>query len=232
MAAVLACGEGSALSHESAAELWGIRRRYGGAIEVSVPAGRNPRRGGIRVHRRRDPKTTRRLGIPVTTVPYTLIDLSRLLDGTQLERAVNEAVNRDLTDPDRLLAAVAHTPGPLRTMLERDTFTLTDSELEQLVLPIARAAGMPKPLTQVYVNGFRVDFYWPELGIVVEADSLRFHRTPAQQRRGHERDHAHAIAGLIPLRFTHAQIAYEPRYVRSVLEAVAGPRTACAPAAK
>lgn len=222
MAAVLACGEGAALSHESAAELWDIRRQHHGAIEVSVPAGRNPRRAGLKVHRRGDLKTTRRQGIPVTTVAYTLVDLSPRLDGTQLERAVNAAVNRDLTDPDRLLEAVSRTPGPLRKMLERDTFTLTDSELEQFFLPIARAAGLPKPLTQVRVNGFRVDFYWPELGIVAEADSLRFHRTPAQQRRDRERDHAHTMAGLIPLRFTHAQIAYEPRYVRGVLEAVVG----------
>jgi very-short-patch-repair endonuclease len=133
---------------------------------------------------------------------------------------VNEAVNRDLTDPDRLRERVASTPGPLRTMLERDAFTLTDSELEQLFLPIARAAGFPEPLTQAYVNGYRVDFYWPDLGIVVEADSLRFHRTPAQQRRDTERDQAHAMTGLIPLRFTHSQIAYEPRHVRRVLEAV------------
>jgi very-short-patch-repair endonuclease len=86
--------------------------------------------------------------------------------------------------------------------------------------PIARAAGLPEPLTQAYVNGYRVDFYWPDLRLVVEADSLRFHRTPAQQRRDTERDQAHAMAGLIPLRFTHSQIAYEPRYVRKVLEAV------------
>jgi very-short-patch-repair endonuclease len=107
-----------------------------------------------------------------------------------------------------------------QTVHERDAFTLTDSELEQLFLPIARAAGLPEPLTQAYVNGHRVDFYWPELGIVVEADSLRFHRTPAQQRRDVERDHAHALTGLIPLRFTHGQIAYDPAYVGRVLEGV------------
>jgi very-short-patch-repair endonuclease len=165
-------------------------------------------------------KTTRHNGVPVTKAVQTLIDLSPRLDGTQLERAVNEAVNRDLTDPDRLREQVADTPGPLRTMLERDTFTLTESELEQLLLPIARAAGLPPPLTQARVSGYRVDFYWPDLRLVVEADSLRFHRTPAQQRRDTERDQAHAMAGLIPLRCTHAQIAYEPRHVRRVLEAV------------
>src|SRR5438270_1248022 len=63
MAAVLACGEGAALSHESAAELWGIRRGRSGPIEVSVPAARNPRRAGVEVHRRASYATTRRDGI-------------------------------------------------------------------------------------------------------------------------------------------------------------------------
>src|SRR3954454_7809714 len=172
MAAVLACGDGAALSHESAAELWCIRRRRTGPIEVSVPAGRNPRRNGIEIHRRSSIETTRHNGIPVTSAVQTLIDLSPRLDGTQLERAVNEAVNHDLTDPDRLREQLASTPGPLRSMLERDAFTLTDSELEQLLLPIARPAGLPEPLTQVHVNGYRVDFYWPDLKLVV-ADRLR-----------------------------------------------------------
>jgi hypothetical protein len=52
MGAVLACGDGAVLSHESAAELWGIRRSRAGPIEVSVPGGRNPRRNGIKTHRR------------------------------------------------------------------------------------------------------------------------------------------------------------------------------------
>jgi very-short-patch-repair endonuclease len=221
VAAVLACGDGAALSHESAAWLWGIVKKRGPRIEVSVPAARNPRQGGIKAYRRVAFTTTRHHGVPITTPTQTLIDLSPRLDDLKLERAVNEAANRDLIDIDRLREDVAHTPGRLRTMLERDALTLTDSELEQLFIPIARAAGLPMPLTQAYVNSYRVDFYWPDLRIVVEADSLRFHRTPAQQRRGVERDHAHSMAGLIPLRFTHAQIAYEPRYVRSVLDGVA-----------
>jgi len=220
MAAVLASGEQAALSHESAAWLWGMVKKRGMQIEVSVPAARNPRHEGIKTCRRVAYKTTRHHGIPITTATQTLIDLSPRLDALSLERAVNEAANRDLIDIDRLREYVAHIPGRLRTMLNRDALTLTDSELEQLFIPIARAAGLPKPLTQAHVNGYRVDFYWPELRIVVEADSLRFHRTPAQQRRDAERDHAHAMAGLIPLRFTHGQIAYEHRYVRKVLEGV------------
>src|SRR3954466_3083970 len=89
MAAVLACGEGAVLSHESAAELWGIRRPRGGAVEVSVPHNRNPRRHGIKTHRRTSMKTTRHKAIPITSAVQTLIDLSPRLNGTQLERAVN-----------------------------------------------------------------------------------------------------------------------------------------------
>ena len=70
------------------------------------------------------------------------------------------------------------------------------------------------------MNGFRVDFYWPELGLVVETDGLRYHRTPAQQAKDRLRDQAHAAAGLTPLRFTRAQVRFEPDRVRAVLEAV------------
>jgi very-short-patch-repair endonuclease len=86
---------------------------------------------------------------------------------------------------------------------------------------LVRAAGLPQPLTQQHLNGFRVDFYWPELRLVVETDSLRYHRTPSQQTRDRQRDQAHTLAGLTPLRFTHAQIAFEPRPVVAFLRSVA-----------
>src|SRR4051812_21132964 len=65
MAAVLACGDGAALSHMSAAWLWGILKKREPEIEVSVPAERNPRRNGLRVHRRTRFEATRRDAIPV-----------------------------------------------------------------------------------------------------------------------------------------------------------------------
>jgi putative AbiEi antitoxin of type IV toxin-antitoxin system/uncharacterized protein DUF559 len=228
MAAVLACGEGAALSHESAAALWRIRAVVGGPIDVSAP--RDRRHRGIRTHRRlltpRD--VAHRHGIPVTSVVCTLIDIAPGLTRDELEGATSAADKFGLIDPEALRVELdgktyrhRHGLPKLRQALDRHTYVMTDTELERRFLPIARRVGLPLPLTQVYVNGYRVDFYFPDLGLVVEADSLRFHRTPAQQRRDRERDHAHAIAGLIPLRFTHAQIAFDPTYVREVLSAVA-----------
>jgi very-short-patch-repair endonuclease len=56
---------------------------------------------------------------------------------------------------------------------------------------------------------------------VVETDGLTYHRTPAEQAKDHERDQDHSAAGITPLRFTHAQIKYEPDRVVGVLRATA-----------
>jgi very-short-patch-repair endonuclease len=109
----------------------------------------------------------------------------------------------------------------LSTMLDRRTFRMTRSELERAFLPIVRRVGLPVPVTKVYVNGFEVDFYWPELGLVVETDGLTYHRTPQEQARDRLRDQAHAAAGLQCLRFTHDQIAHDPGHVERIMFLVA-----------
>jgi very-short-patch-repair endonuclease len=147
--------------------------------------------------------------------------------GRRLERAVNEADRLGLVDPETLRAELqryAHHPGiaVLRALLDDRTFVLTDSELERRFLPIARRAGLPRPETQIEVCGYRVDFFWPDLGLVVETDGLTYHRTPAQQARDRERDQAHVAAGMTPLRFTHSQVRFEPERMEETLRAVVG----------
>jgi very-short-patch-repair endonuclease len=229
MAAVLRCGPGAALSHESAAALWGIRPERRREVEVSVRAKRRPSVTGLVVHRRaclEADRVTRHLGIPVTTPSVTLVDLAARLRRGELEAAISEADKLDLVDPEQLRAGLAELAGwpgvaALRQTLDRRTLALTDSELERRFLPLARRAGLPKPRTRTHVNGFKVDFYWPGIGLVVETDGLRYHRTPVQQARDQRRDQAHTAAGLTTLRFTHAQVTYEPDHVELTLAAVA-----------
>lgn len=228
MAAVLACGRDAALSHESAAALLDIRPQRRGEIEVSVPVRVSPRPKGVIVHRRRRRgpwEVTVHEGIPVTSPECTLVDLATRLSRRQLEAAVNEADKRDLIDPESLRATLeklARRPGVevLRELLDRLTFRLTDSELERLFMPIARRVGLGPPETEATVNGFEVDFYWPDLNLVVETDGLRYHRTPAQQARDRLRDQAHLAAGTTPLRFTHAQVRFEPDHVQRIIASV------------
>jgi very-short-patch-repair endonuclease len=238
MAATLACGHDALLSHMSAAELWGILETKTGSeegrnrpplIHVSVSETRVPRVAGIRVHRRRDLDESDRAerdGLPVTAPARTLIDLGNLLHPGGLEAAVNRADKLELIDPEALRKEVSDHGGmdgvkSLRRVLDRRTFTLTDSELERRFLRLVRRAGLPEPKTQQRVIGFRVDFYWPDLRLIVETDGLRYHRTPQQQGRDRLRDQTLIAAGFIVLRFTHAQVTFEPDRVVGTLRSVA-----------
>jgi very-short-patch-repair endonuclease len=229
MAAVLSGGPGTVLSHGSAAALWRIGAERWNEIEVSVRAASPRQRPGVRVYRRpslRDGDLLFHREIPATTPVRTMVDLALRLGRGPMERVVNEADKLGLVNPEELRVALdsyAGVPGArrLREMLDRRTFRFTATELENWFLPLAEAAGLPVPLTRQWVNGFEVDFYWPQLGFVVETDGLRYHRTPAEQARDRLRDQAHTAAGLSNLRFTHEQVRYEPGHVRATLVASA-----------
>lgn len=228
MAAVLAC-EGGVISHSSAAALWRIGPEERDLVELSLPSLSRRRRPGLRIHQRpslRGSDLTREYGIPVTTPVQTLIDMALRLDRAGIERMINEADKYNVAHPPGLrreLDARHGEPGAakLRFVLDRRTFRLTKEELERRFLPLAREAGLPTPLTGRRVNEFEVDFFWPDLGLVVETDGLRYHRTPAEQARDRLRDQAHTAAGLTPLRFTHEQVRYEAEHVLGVLRATA-----------
>ena len=229
MAAVLSCGPRAVLSHRSAAALWGMMPYSAGQIEVTLCSSGLRRRPGVRVFRRpqlRRFEQTTHESVPVTTPTRTLVDLATRVDRGRLERAITEADRLDLVDPETLAGAMDEYRGvrgviPLRELLDRRTFRLTDSELERRFLPLVDAAGLSRPLTRRQVNGFRVDFYWPDLGLIVETDGLRYHRTATQQGKDRLRDQTHTAAGMTALRFTHEQVRYEPGRVRKTLEAVA-----------
>jgi len=229
MAAVLACGESAVLSHHSAAALWGIGREGRDRVDISVRRRCELKRPGLKVRSRptvRPEDVVVKDHIPVTAIARTLVDLATELDEAAVERAVNEADKRDLIDPEALRTALERyesEPGAplLRGLLDKRTFRLSDSALEILFRPLAIEAGLPLPLSKQVVNGWEVDFYWPNLGLVVETDGLRYHRTASTQTRDARRDRAHALAGMTPLRFTHFEIKHEPARVRAELTRIA-----------
>ncbi len=194
-------------------------------IILSLPSQSHRKVPGLQIHRRpslQERDITTEFDIPVTTPIQTLIDMTLRLDRAGVERMINEADKYNLAHPPGIRRALderAGEPGVarLRRILDRRTFRLTKEELERRFLPLAATAGLPVPLTGQWVNEFEVDFYWPDLGLVVETDGLRYHRTPAEQARDRLRDQAHTAAGLTQLRFTHEQVRYEPGYVRRIL---------------
>jgi very-short-patch-repair endonuclease len=197
----------------------------------------------LRVHRRsglRDVDVVLRDGIPSTAPIRTLIDLAATSSSGRIEWLVNEADRLDLVDPVTLRGALGDYRGQrgvarLRAVLDPRFFRSTRSGLERRFLRLAERAGLAVPLTRQWVNEFEVDFFWPDLGLVVETDGARYHRAPSRQTRDRRRDQAHTVSGLTQLRFTEDQIAFEARYVietlRSVALRLAAARQAIAPPA-
>jgi len=229
MACVLACGEDASLSHRSALALWGARDQVG-PTHISVPVRRNPTgRDTLVVHRRDElvmAHVTERFGIPVTSVLQTMIDEAVNLEPLAIDRLINEADRLELMRADDLRAQLGEHRGrsgvrALRSAIDAKTFFLNRSALEKLFVPLARRAGLEQPQANVYVNGVEVDFWWPQLRLVIETDGLRYHRTPAQQEADRKRDQLHQAAGDYSLRFTHAQVRFEPAYVERILRSVA-----------
>lgn len=149
MAAALAAGPGAVLSHRSAASLWGLIRSVPAVADVTT-RGRHRSRVGISLHRARLPpdEVTTADGIPATTPHRTLFDLAVVVDRLALERAIEQADARSLTDTLSLGALLERHPrrpgaATLRAILDGALATSapTRSELEDRFLALLAAHG-------------------------------------------------------------------------------------------
>jgi hypothetical protein len=200
LAAVKACGDGSVLSHVSAATMWELLpydpRR---APDVLAPDKR--RLPGITVHRTRNPPPTVRYDrIPVTTPERTLIDLSSVLPFKPLRRAVREALTRKRITPDQAAAIVPGGDQPTR------------SPLEDAVLDLIEGAGLAKPqVNQPLENGLVPDFRWPQHHLILEADGAAYHDDPLAREDDAQRQAQLEANGERVLRITYEQALNNPR---------------------
>jgi very-short-patch-repair endonuclease len=237
LAAVFAAGKGAILSHQAAAELWGLRRRTGdGAIDVAVPSGSGKAsRNGLVIHRlpalRPEERTFHRR-IPVTTAARTILDLATFLPVRQLERAIDEAERLNLCNEEDLERIVAAHfgragAGALRTLLREHQAgsTATRNDLEERFLALCRKHRLPQPEVNVPLLDYIVDFLWPEARLVVEVDGRATHGTRRAFQADRDRDGRLAVAGYRVVRFTWWDVTRRPAVVadrvRRLLRAVA-----------
>jgi putative AbiEi antitoxin of type IV toxin-antitoxin system len=194
LAAVLACGDGAVLSGHAAGYLWGLIKGTAPPPEVTSPKRRKVRGVRTRHARRGEIEATTWRGIPITTVPRTLVDLSSLLPFDDLARACHEAGVLHRTTPrqvEKVVRKRPNTPGAkqLREVMHGDVH-VTLSALERRFLERLDEASLPHPLTNKSADGRRVDCRWPEHKLTVELDSYRFHnsRRAWEQDRRRERE--------------------------------------------
>jgi Transcriptional regulator, AbiEi antitoxin/Protein of unknown function (DUF559) len=209
MAAILACGPGSYLASLTAAvhmKLW--RRRVTG-IHVLAPRERKFRGVRVRTYRALEPlDVTVRAGIPVTTVPRTLVDLSDVLTAHQLANVIHEAAFRSLFDPRAVRAAIHRANGRHNLHVLERAITLnaagsagTRSELEDHFLALTSKSDLPEPLVNTRVQDVEVDFHWPDLNLVVEVDGPG-HARPRTEHEDAQRDARLRAGGHTVLRIT------------------------------
>ncbi len=218
MAALLYAGRGAVLSHVSAAVHWGLLDDRGGKKHVTVA-----RRAGsetVHVHgvRRlsRDQWTCHR-GIPVTTVPRTLLDLAELkkeVSDRALRRAVSQALVLKLTDVRALRAQLARSRGRrgcarLAELLDAGVAP-TRSVLEERLLALVRAAKLPEPCVNARVATLEVDLLFAAQRVIVEADGARYHDNPVARLRDGERQALLEEAGYQVVRVNWGQVTREP----------------------
>jgi len=226
LTAVLAGGARAALSHRSAAVLWGLLASFDGPAEVIAPKERRSREG-VRFRRIVLPadETTARAGIPVTTVPRTLLDLAAVLPARRLERAVNEAEVERLTDPltlDDLLTRHPRCRG-IRTLraLGSDP-SITRSGLERDFLSFIAKYDLPRPHTNLQIDGIEVDCVWPDQRVIAELDGRAVHTTHRAFERDRERDRRLTAAGWRVVRITWRQLHDEPAALEADLRRLLG----------
>lgn len=206
-AALLACGPEAVISHETAAALWGIRRRWPRVPELSSK--HRHRREGIRHHRattlRANEIRTHR-GLRVTSPERTLRDIRPRLTARQFTRAVNDARLARLLTLERAAELTGATRRATRSGFEDD------------VLAAILARGLPEPEVNVPVEGFEVDLYFREHGIVVEIDDYRYHADPATFERERRESEALAAARLALIRISGERWGADPEAVLDSLE--------------
>jgi len=221
LAAVLACGPGAVLSHQSAGALWCIHRCGRSTVDVTTLTGRGRRLGGIDAHRASTltaADVTTVDGIPVTSVARTVLDLGSVVPRRRVERAIDQSEVLELfnlPDFDDVLERNPTSPGApiVRGLLdeyqgpESHLPALTESPLEDGFLALCDAARFPRPEVQQYLtlpdgDVIRADFLWRRHRIVVETDGRTGHTTPRARERNAKRDLLLTQMNWRPVRLT------------------------------
>ncbi len=219
LAAVLGCGEGALLSHWSAARLWGLMPTHPLPIHVSTPIPRH-KRTGLLIHRSRtfgEEDAELRMGIPVTSVARTALDLAAGVRFRSLQRFLQAAERDGLFDLPRFESVLDRNRGhrgrrPLRlavALYKPPPFTR--SGLERRFLDLVAAAGLPRPATGFVELQYELDVYWPQLRFAVELDVFETHGTRLSFEEDRLRQEELKLAGIEIVRITGPRLDREPK---------------------
>jgi very-short-patch-repair endonuclease len=230
MAAVLASGPDAVLSHWSAAALWMIRSNSRSIIDVTDPV-KSRSWDGIRRHHKALPpdEVTVKEGIPVTTVPRTILDLSATEPLHVVKALLREAEFRQLHDRLSLWDLVERYPGrrgirKVKAALEAlkdEPLDEYKSRFEERFAPFLARHSLPRTRFNQWIlvgdKRIQVDCLWPDHRQIVELDGWDGHKTRTAFREDRARDRRLRVAGYGVTHLTWNQLDDEPEAVVSDL---------------
>jgi predicted transcriptional regulator of viral defense system len=228
-AALLYAGPNAMLSHGTAAHWWGLIDNAPSTIQVSTPRRCRSIRG-VKVHPRRELERDWRNRLPVTTVAQTALDFAATASLNRVRVLLANAEYRNLLDVAKINARLGPgRPGStrLRAALTRHQPRLahTASPHEVTFFTICERLNLPLPEPNVWIAGWKVDFYWREHGVVVEVDPYGNHHTPAQIDRDRRKDLALRAEDLVVNRYSRDQLEQTPHTVGTDVAATLSARS-------
>ena len=229
--AVIRRNPGLIASHESAAYLHGLDVLLSGGTSTpqvtltrsSQAPGRALVRGAlIRVATVPDDHVTRVFGLPVTTVPRTVMDIARTTSFMAGVVAADSALHSHAAikvEYAVVLESCAQWRGVVRA---RQVIGFADARAESALESVARVRfaefKIPAPALQSNISGAagfigRADFCWHEYRTIGEADgALKYEEDGRQRARAQlARDQKFRDAGWETFHFTWREIYHEPR---------------------
>lgn len=238
MAAVLACGEGTVLSHGTAASLMGLWEKEPVLIDVVAPVEAGRGIDGIRRRHTPPPRSWERWifdGIPCVTPDRAIVDVAGMVGIKSVAETVEQAAVEEMLDIpaiDRVLA------GPRRRGSRGLRLVLADwrryprglkvrSRLEARLLPLLTQWQIPIPRVnsklRVGEEWLELDFFWPSHRLVVETDGGKYHGNPVAQARDSERNAMLRAHGYEVRRITWGDLEARRPAVRAELRRLLAP---------
>jgi uncharacterized protein YjiS (DUF1127 family) len=205
LAATIACGRGSVVSHGTAAWLLGLRDLKPLDVNVIAPVESGRKISGV--CRRFVPppgpdEVAMKERVPTTDASRTIVDNAGILAPVALGDLIEEAAFRRALDIPRIDAIL---DGPPRRNARRLLRQLEPwrrykrgihvrSRMEAKLLPLLTQWALPIPETNagLRVGGdrFEIDFLWREARVVVETDGGGSHDNPRAGARDSKRNRA------------------------------------------
>jgi very-short-patch-repair endonuclease len=217
LAAVLA-NEPAVASHVTAAWIHGLLRTRPGTFHLTAPSRRHRKKLVVVHFAKLDPDDVVAVGgIPVTSPGRTVLDLAPGETARGLGRLLERAEEREVLDRRGFEAALARAGGhpgrgkfaaALSAQFPRDA--VLRSNLEKRFRDLVIAAGLPRPQTNVAVEGYELDAYWEAEGFAVELDVYATHGSARSFEADRERADDLLLAGIELIRVTDVRLAREP----------------------